>query len=291
MQTVACALTMVRDDLFFLKHWLRHYGGTFGRENCYIVNHGRGEAVARLAEGCEIIGIPGEMGANFDAKRWRLLNNIAHGLRGYYTHVVVGDVDELVVTDPAQGDDLLGFLRRTPPRRVLTPVGLELVHLPQEEPAPAAERLIGPRRHVRLAPDYSKPCILSTGVKIARGGHFTQANRLETPEGLYLLHLKYADYEVYREAMDRRNALTGALGVAPQEAAVGRHWFAEARVSDEGLFQDFARLPRRRDFDLSWLREHMHLTWRPRGTTGFWEFDRQSPPLLYELPDRFVGLV
>ena len=45
MQTAA-ALTMVRDDTFFLKAWLRHYGTLFGRENCYIINHGRGEAVA-----------------------------------------------------------------------------------------------------------------------------------------------------------------------------------------------------------------------------------------------------
>ncbi len=33
MQTVA-AVTMVRDDAFFLNAWLRHYGGQFGRENC-----------------------------------------------------------------------------------------------------------------------------------------------------------------------------------------------------------------------------------------------------------------
>ena len=51
MQTVA-AVTMVRDDLFFLKAWLRHYGEAFGRENCYIINHGRGAEVSELAQGC-----------------------------------------------------------------------------------------------------------------------------------------------------------------------------------------------------------------------------------------------
>lgn len=48
MQSVAAALTMVRGDAFFLKAWLRHYGETFGRENCYIVNHGRGSDVEKL---------------------------------------------------------------------------------------------------------------------------------------------------------------------------------------------------------------------------------------------------
>ena len=53
MQTAA-ALTMVRDDAFFLRAWLRHYGTLFGRENCYVINHGRGEEVASLAEGCNM---------------------------------------------------------------------------------------------------------------------------------------------------------------------------------------------------------------------------------------------
>ena len=74
MQTVA-AVTMVRDDAFFLKAWLKHYGEMFGRENCYIVNHGRGAQVAEMAEGCNLIGIPGLHHKNFDMKRWRMLNN------------------------------------------------------------------------------------------------------------------------------------------------------------------------------------------------------------------------
>ena len=113
MQTAA-ALTMVRDDAFFLKAWLRHYGGLFGRENCYVVNHGRGEEVARLAEGCNVIGIPGDPHRNFDMKRWRMLNNFVMGLRCYYTHVIVGDVDELVVLAHEAGTDLASWLKEQP---------------------------------------------------------------------------------------------------------------------------------------------------------------------------------
>jgi len=127
MASVA-VVTMVRDDAFFLKAWLRHYGGQFGRENCYIVNHGRGQEVAALAEGCNLIGIPGDPHKNFDMKRWRLLNNLVMGLRSYYAHVIVGDVDELVVLDPAAGTDLRGYLAQAPERQVLTPLGLEVIH-------------------------------------------------------------------------------------------------------------------------------------------------------------------
>ena len=109
------AVTMVRDDAFFLDIWLRHYGGLLGRENCYVVNHGRGAGVAQQAAGCNIIGIPGDPHPNFDMKRWRVLNNIGMGLRSYYDHVIVGDVDDIVIIDPDDGTvkariDLTGLL-------------------------------------------------------------------------------------------------------------------------------------------------------------------------------------
>jgi hypothetical protein len=287
----AAALTMVRDDVFFLKAWLRHYGGLLGRENCYIVNHGRGEAVARLAEGCNLIGIPGDPHPNFDMKRWRLLNNLVQGLRCYYDHVIVGDVDELVVLDPARGETLAELLGRTRGKRVLTPIGLEVIHRIDIEEAPIADAILGPRRFVRPAPHYSKPCILSTGTKIARGGHFTQFEQLIVPEGLYLLHLKYCDFGQYAQAMDRRNAVTAAVGAPPAEVSIGRHWFAEARGDDATLFRGFADLPLQPGFDLSPIRAQMQDSWKPRGDTGFWQFDRPEMAVQYELPERFYGLI
>ncbi|KNG95288.1 glycosyltransferase family 2 protein [Pseudaestuariivita atlantica] len=290
MQSTAAAITMVRDDAFFLKAWLRHYGTMLGRENCYIVNHGRGEEIARLAKGCNIIGIPGDPHKNFDMKRWRLLNGIVSGLRSYYDHVIVGDVDELVVIDPAAGMSLLDFLRDAPIRRVLTPVGLEVIHRIDLEPDPITDTILGPRRHVRLAPHYSKPCVVSLGTKIARGGHFTQASKLFTPDPLYLFHLKFCDFPNYVETMNQRNAVTTEIGGTVKEVAIGRHWFAEARGEDRAVFDAFADLKMQDGFDLGWLRDAMHATFRPRGDTGFFQFDRPDYDLQYFLPERFSGL-
>ncbi len=291
MQTTAAALTMVRDDAFFLKAWLRHYGEMLGRENCYIVNHGRGEVVAELAEGCNVIGIPGDPHPNFDMKRWRMLNNFVQGLRCYYNHVIVGDVDELVVVDPEHGGSLLEYLETVKPRRVLTPVGLEVIHRIDLEPDAIETEIIGPRRHVRLAPHYSKPCIVSSGVKIARGGHFTQADKLIAPDPLYLFHLKFCDFGEYVSVMNQRNAVTEEVGASVQEASIGRHWFAEARGEDRAVFEAFAGLELKEEFDLGWVRKRMHRTWKPRGETGFWQFDRPEYEGQYVLPDRFVGVI
>ena len=290
MQTVA-AVTMVRDDAFFLKAWLRHYGEMFGRENCYIVNHGRGAEVAELAQGCNIIGIPGDPHKNFDVKRWGLLNNIVGGLRRYYRHVIVGDVDELVILDPSTGGTLLAYLDAAPEDRVLTPLGLEIIHRIDLESDPISDRIIGPRRHVRPAPHYSKPCIVSAPVKIARGGHFTQSRKLFTPDDLYLMHLKFCDFGAYVRVMDHRNQVTADVQATAKEAAIGRHWFAHARGEDRAVFEAFSDLEMMDGFDMRHIRRKMHRTFKPRGDTGFYQFDRPDYGTQYVLPERFVGVI
>jgi len=291
MQSTAAAVTMVRDDAFFLRAWLRHYGGLLGRENCYVINHGRGQMVADLAKGCNIIGIPGDPHRNFDMKRWRLLNNVVGGLRSYYHHIIVGDVDELVVIDPAYGGTLLDFLDSQPIRRVLTPVGLEVVHRTDIESEPIFDSIIGPRRHVRLAPHYSKPCIVSLGTKLARGGHFSQCDTLHAPEPLFLFHLKFCDFGNYVSVMNHRNDIVAEVGASIKEAAIGRHWFAEARGEDRLEFERFAALPVAAGFDMTPVRAAMRASWKPRGQTGFWHFDRPDAVAQYVLPERFMGVI
>lgn len=290
MQTVA-AVTMVRDDPFFLRAWLRHYGGQFGRENCYIINHGRGTAVSEMAEGCNVIGIPGDPHKNFDMKRWRLLNGLVEGLRAYYKHVIVGDVDELVVLDPEEGSDLKEWLAQMPGKQVLTPLGLEVIHRIDLEPEAIDGAILGPRMHVRPAPHYSKPCVVSFGTKIARGGHFTQYDRLHTPEALYLLHLKFCDFQNYCATMDQRNAVTGALKAEIRDIAIGKHWFAEARGEDRSVFEAFEALEMQPEFNPGPLRRKMHRTWKPRNDTGFWQFDRPDYNMQFRLPERFAGVI
>lgn len=290
MQLVA-ALTMVRDDAFFLKAWLRHYGEMFGRENCYVINHGRGQEVADLAAGCNVIGIPGDPHKNFDSKRWQLLNNMVGGLRKYYKYVVVGDVDELVIVDPEAGQNLREFLEGAPNKRMFTPLGLEVIHRPELEATPITDHILGPRRHVRPAPWYSKPCITSYPAKISRGGHYAQYDQLHAPDQLYLMHLKYCDFDAYSAAMDRRNATTKALNTSVNNASIGGHWFAENRGEDRAVFDAFADLELVDGFNMAPLRAKMRRSFRPRGTTGYYEFAHPNYQSQYRLPERFNGVI
>lgn len=290
MQTGA-VVTMVRDDAFFLRAWLAHYGEMFGRQNCYVINHGYGAEVAELAKGCNVIGIPGDPHKNFDVKRWGLLNNLVGGLRKYYRHVIVGDVDELVIVDPKAEMNLLQFLEQQPEKKVLTPLGLEVIHRVDIEPEVITDKILGPRRHVRPAPHYSKPCIISAAAKIARGGHFTQYPKLHTPEDLYLLHLKFCDVDQYTGAMDRRNEITREMGDDIKGTSIGRHWFSEERGEDQKTFEGFADLALEEGFDLSFMRKRMQRSFKARGETGYFEFNRPTYDTQYQLPERFNGVI
>lgn len=288
MKTVAAAITMVRDDPEFLRLWIRHYGEALGIENCFVLNHGREDEVAEIAQGANVIGIPGEDNSNFDARRWRLMNGFVNGLQGFYDYVLVGDVDELVVVDPEVGQTLPEYLSGLKRREVYTPIGLEVIHRPDLEPEPIAERVIGPRRHVRIAQHYSKPCIYGIGATIARGGHYSTHPRLNAPNELYLLHLKYCDFDLYRLTGDRRVAMTDAAGT--DQVGVGGHWMREGRGDDHAVFAAFDEYELRESFRLNWLRREMRASWQER-ERGLWHFMRKDYPYLYRLPERFIGVV
>ncbi|MGB0661009.1 MAG: glycosyltransferase family 2 protein [Mangrovicoccus sp.] len=283
---IAAAVTMVRDDPEFLDIWLRYYGGLFGRQALYVINHGQQDWIKEMAQGCNIIGIPGFAHKGFDAKRWRLLNHLVQGLRQYHKHVIVGDVDELVLRDPALGS-LGDFLEETRKGTVITAFGLELVHRSYEEPAAFTAPILGGRRFVRVSPLYTKPCIVSAATQISRGGHYATAETLDMPEGLYLFHLKFADRGLYSRVLDRRNAVAEATGAErPRDAMIGRHWFAQTR-DDSLQFAVIDDAPVSADFDFTAHRAAMASSWAPRGDDGYWQFDRHDDAQLYEVPERF----
>lgn len=289
MQTTAAALTMVRDDDFFLERWVRYYGGLFGPENCYVINHGNQPAVREIAAGCNVIAIP-DTSQKFDQRRWRLFNGLTNGLRAYFKYVVVGDVDEFVVVDPDLGLDLLGFLKKAPGRKILTPLGLEVIQRTKQESDAITGPILGPRRFARVNFYYSKPCVVGYPTKLSRGGHFAEYDQLFTPEALYLLHMKYCDVSQYSGVMDRRNATVAEAGLTKGETGIGGHWFAEERGADAEVFDAFNTHPIVRGFDMSPYRRKMHDGWSERGH-GLWQFPRGVFAHMHELPDRFFGIV
>ncbi len=284
-------LTMVKDDHFFLERWVGYYGGLFGRAALYVVSHGGDAEVARIAEGCNIIAIPGHFDDSFDARRWRLLNSMVAGLRQYFDFVICGDVDEFVVVDPKTGMDLPEFLSRRG-RVVITPIGLEVVHLRDQEPGPVGpDGFLAARRHCRYSSYFSKPCIVGKPTTLSRGGHYAREPELKAFRNLYLFHMKYADHDLYQQTLRKRSTAVAALGFAsPRESQISAHWFAEASGFGREINR-LAMLPVKPEFDFQDIVEEMHRTWEPRGDGGLWHFRKRVGRQLHRIPDRFAGIV
>lgn len=285
---LACAITMVGDDFFFLERWVRYYSEFFGRDALYVISHGGNPRVAEIAEGCNVIALPGVFNERFDATRWRLLNGLGNGLRGYYEFVLIGDVDEFVVVDPKMGLGLDDFLGKRRNKQTITPVGLEVVHKPELEGAPVDDAILGPRRFVRFTTAYSKPCIYNRPTDLSRGGHFAKDPELKLFRNLYLFHMRYADESIYRDTIMRRGQQIDEMSDGGEEKLISWNWRPQDGKPDP--YQRAAEMPMVDGFDLSAEVDRMRSTWAPR-EHGLYAFEREIGQTLHTLPDRFYGVV
>ena len=290
MPKLAAAITMVKDDYFFLEKWVTYYGEMFGRDSLYVINHGGSPKVDEIAKGCNVMHLPGDFDETFDAKRWRLLQNLANGLRSYFRFVICGDVDEYIVLDPKTGLTLPEFLSKRRKRVLITPLGLEVIHRKDVETDTISDAILGPRKYCRFSTYFCKPCIIGKPVNLARGGHYSEDSELLVFKNLYLFHMKYCDSDLFKGTLKTRSTQVQNIGDANAEDSVlSAHWFSDKGTEDE-LLTYLANMPISADFDFSDRLEEMNATWGPR-VEGLWHFKKHVGETLFEIPERFHGII
>lgn len=286
----AAILTMVKDDYFYLEKWVAYYGDLFGRAALHVVSHGGDPKVDKIAEGCSIIRIPGELDAGFDAKRWRLLTSLTNGLLNYYRFVICGDVDEYIVLDPKTGMNLLEFLNKRKPS-IITPIGLEVIHRLDTEEEPIKDGILKARHYCRFSSYFSKPCLVGKPVKFARGGHYSTEPELRLFRNLYLFHMKYADFDEYKNTLRKRSQAMARLNLENGSSnSFSAHWFAE----DQGFGAEIERLsmlPEMEEFDFQEELSWMDKTWEQRNEHGLWHFKKRVGNRLFPIPERFQDIL
>ena len=226
------ALTMAFNEPVWARVWARHYARQVGAEHCFLLDHGSddgsteglGVRVERFARSALD---EDERAARVSVRAARLLQD--------YDAVVHADIDELLIADPRRFRDLRAFAAATG-GDVVTAVGLDVQHLPQEEAPLVVDRPIGEQRSwVRFSAAMCKPAFVRRPVCWKPGFHACDAP-LATG-GLFLLHLRYVDLELGL----RRLARTRSQAFAT--AATNPH----QRVSDADFVEmltSIARLPR-----------------------------------------------
>ncbi len=220
---------MAYNEALFLPIWVRHYAGQLGAVHCTVVDHGCTDA-----PGVNVLRLP--RSPHDDERRARFVGGIVAALLEYYDWVIVTDVDELLVADPARFANLPAFCADVA-SDVVTAIGLDVQHVPVLEAGFDARRRVGEQRGwVRFTSAMCKPALTRRPVRWAPGFH--SADMTPQFSHLYMFHLRWFD----RAAGLARLAKTRSMAWAALDA--GEH----QRVDDASwtnTFDAMAALPRR----------------------------------------------
>ncbi|WIY26755.1 glycosyltransferase family 2 protein [Parasedimentitalea psychrophila] len=225
-------VTMVYEDYFFLERWYNYYRKQVGAENLYVFSHGNDPKHKEIAKDANVMNLPRDSAMyKFDRRRWRMLGHFATGLLDFYNWMIVSDVDEIVVVDPMAAANLVDHIVdkygnvRTAPKNI-SPLCLELIHLPGEEPLPIEENetILSRRRIFRPNKNYSKPCLVSAPVGFGPGGHRNTLGPRHLPSDLYTLHLKYFDRDTVEARGEEKKKLVSDAGKLGSQYNQSHQW-------------------------------------------------------------------
>lgn len=191
-----CALTMVRNDEFFLKKWVEYYSAQLGKSNLYVYFDGEDQQVPDFCEGVNVCvrqRVPGKVAAA-DRGRIDFLSSQARELFKEYDMVIGTDVDEFLVVDPNLGVSLKEFLSSQPERASYSGLGIDVgQHLDKEAEISAESSFLQQRRFARLSTRYSKASVITEPLEWGSGFHRVRNTNFKIVKDLYLFHFGCID--------------------------------------------------------------------------------------------------
>ena len=208
------AITMVRNDDFYLKKWVEYYGGELGRENLYIFFDGLDQTVPSFCEGThsQLVEKVGTDVVSNDKGRVALMSSKAAELFAEGYELVIGtDCDEFVVVDPRLGKSLQEYLSAASIKYSLSPLGLDFGQKLGEEDAIREDvPFLEQRHYAQLGTRYTKSSVIARPVEWGSGFHRVRGRNFHIAKDLYLLHFGYFDMGRIEERFKDTNRL--ALG-------------------------------------------------------------------------------
>lgn len=284
-------LTMAYEDYDLLDTWVRYYEKQVGRQHLYVLSHGNDPEHRRIAEGANVIHIPRDPSLfQFERRRWFLITQFTNGFLRYYNWMIAGDVDEIVVLDPDEGTSLSAYLKaNTGPfrPRSLSPFGIEIVHNPNLEPLALTDPgpVLEKRRLFRLNANYAKPCIVRQDVSFTNGGHANNHQPRHLDPHLYLMHLRFYDFERSRTRLEGRATLREDIYNTP-DAKKKDTWAKSIATYKRLALQE----PQETTIDFPEFRSKMTAEAKDLHNGKVTFFGGGRSKVLYRLPDRFTSL-
>ena len=213
-----CAITMVRNDEFYLRKWVAYYGAQLGRENLRIYFDGEDQRVPDFCKGVYTKlkpRIPG-MVVKSEKERLNFLSHQAARLmreEGY--DLVIGvDADEFLIVDPKKGQTLQEYLSSIDVKVCVSGLGVDVgQHLDQEGVIDGSIPFHDQRSYAYLCSRYTKPSVIAQPVMWGSGFHRVKGHDFQIDKHLYLFHFGSIDLEMIKERMGNADLVsTGRLG-------------------------------------------------------------------------------
>ena len=203
------AITMARNDDFFLSRWIKYYGEQIGTENLYIYLDGLDQTAPSNAGKANIKKLPHKEEAvqRGDKTRILLLSSLANELfkKGY--DIVIGcDCDEFLIIDPALNTSLKEYLSTIKNKTSVSGLGLDIGQdLNSEKKLDMNKNFLEQRNYALLSTRYTKPVVLMKPATWGSGFHSVKGHNFHIDKNLYLLHFGGVDLNMIKNKIGDRN--------------------------------------------------------------------------------------
>jgi hypothetical protein len=210
-----CAVTMARNDEFFLNRWVAYYGKILGEENLYMYLDGLDQQPPSGAGKANVFVVEKKGFHVVDAEKQRLgfLSDRAAELLQKYDMVIGCDADEFLAVDPKTGMTLAEYLSSIKIKTSISGLGLDFgQHLTAELPLDRSKTFLAQRKYALLSTRYTKTSVISKPVRWGSGFHRINGHNFHIDKNLYLLHFGNADHNALKARFDDRDFInTGRI--------------------------------------------------------------------------------
>lgn len=236
------AITMARNDTFFLSRWIEYYGREIGTENLYIYLDGTDQEIPQNAGAAHITKLPHTDMSRSAGDKYRIgkMSDLASELFKKYDIVIGCDCDEFLIVDPALGTTLADYLSHKKINTTLSGLGLDIgQHMTHEKSLDTSKPFLKQRGFALLSTRYTKPVVINRPVRWGSGFHSIRGHNFHIDPNLYLLHFGAVDMDMlvakaaargpdWLNHLKRRG--NGTINDITNRPAYGEKWLKIARV-------------------------------------------------------------
>lgn len=210
------AITMARNDDFFLTRWIDYYGRELGEENIFIYLDGEDQPIPKNAGKSSVIHEKRVVEHVVSAEKRRLgfLSTVAKSLLERYDIIIGVDADEFLVVDPKLGKSLREYLSEIEINPSVSGLGMDVgQHLDLEKTLDMGMPFLSQRSYAYLSSRYTKPSVISQPVNWGSGFHRVKGRNFKIDPNLYLFHFGSVDYKMIQDRfLDKDRMATGREG-------------------------------------------------------------------------------